>query len=569
MLLFILCFLSLLAHFFLIPVGLNLTDSEFASFLLWADSFRHGNWLAFAFQQNYGGAQLPLLRAVWCSIWHFFDRGADMDVAIRAHMTFSYGVCPSLMTLSSYALLRQYCSRYAAAIAGIVCALGFQFWIFEYSNDLYPDLYIFGCLLLAARSRFANPFWEMTKRNIFLAGVLCGLAYYAMPAAQLYILAFLIPLPWLWSLRRQLWWPGVVVAGAGVYLEVFGRDLGMLWGGRVLKLDGKPALHFGIALQAIAWCVRQRKIIFSQETMTRVALLISGFLIGDLPEIFYCLQRGHFFPQRQYDTYDFPTSLTILGHVPQSFQTLIGSGVEIRPLSWSGHGVLDVFSTLLFTWALFVFARSAYRRGSEKGSRAVKGIDSLLLVAAGSLFAYCRVFTKVPEFAPPRYLFPLFPVLVASLGILIDEIKKKNTKPLLQILLLLLLVGHAGNQLVARIRLIDAAKQSGREKMMKEVVQVFRKTGVQVVVSEDFWHSNVYSVLSQGRPLFWANWRDWGPFEAKRLAASENIVGILVKSGGPEEKTLQADLVGRQFILSPLAHVGDRALFLGVAKEVQ
>lgn len=572
--------LAVVSHMSLVSVGMNLTDSEWATFLVWADAFRHGQFYPFPYQQNYGGAALPVLRAAWGILWRCFDHS---NRAIElSHMTFSYAVCPALMALASYFLLKRYTSRVAATVMGLVCAVGFQFWIFQYGNDLYPAFYIMGCLLLGWRARWRSPFWELPLEMLALAGFASGFALYTMPASQIYVFAFLVPWSFIQTeLRSNLRWQtgadskffeilhklGLIVVGLGLYLEVFGRDLGPIWAGKSLKLDPAPNYYLGGAMLAlcsfIRWWKRQdRQTAWTQQgpvfAFLKRAFIFGLFLLlGDLPEILFLRQHHVWFPEREWVAYDFPVSVRILGLVPESLRALVSGAVGFRPIDFTARSAAEVFSVglvLAGIGALISEARKNYRIG----------FDALFLTVGISVFSYCRVFTKVPEFAPPRYLFPLFPVLIVGCGIFMNKILE-NRK--LWPIGLILISGHCTHQLVARHKLVEAAQKSERHGVNEMIVNEFQKAEVKVVVSDDFWYSNTLTAISEENPWFWSSWRNWGPFEAKGLALSEPRVGILVKAGGSEESTKRAEMLGRVFDLTPLGHAGDRALFVGQARK--
>ena len=119
--------ICLLANASLIPEGLALHDSDQCAYLLTAEHFyRFGEWRAFPLTIPYGGTALTVLRALWT--WLYAGASQRPDAFITGQMVFSYWISPLMITFLSYFMVRAYCSRGAALLAGVVAAVGFHFF---------------------------------------------------------------------------------------------------------------------------------------------------------------------------------------------------------------------------------------------------------------------------------------------------------------------------------------------------------------------------------------------------------------------------------------------------------
>ncbi len=545
--LFFLSGVTLVFHWQLIASGLGLLHSDFAPGLLVANEFRNGNWSAFYFDMTYGGTSLGVLRAVWVSLWEWFFAN-DPSAWISSQMSFTYGVCPVLMTVGTYFLACSFVSSFGAFWVGLMAAMGFHDWIIQYGNDVYFGYLFLGFILLAWRSRLNNPFLELSQVKLFLAAILCGLAAYTSRAALIYGVVFFLP----WNefiskikniliptdrLEKILLWAAFLCFLLFLYLEIFGPALGTMFG-RSVRLHAHPNLNFALMLLCVFLFKRYWKFI-SQEVFYRTLIVVLGLIVGFLPELVHWLRLGQLPPPGMGGSRNFAGFFEAFGTLPQSLMDLV----------CAGDGAGRNASLVLFIGGTLCFL---------KGSRQRKFIPPMM-VAIFSIYAYCRIFTYTG--ANSRYLLPLLPVLLVAVGCFWDWVVQKKWP--IFCLSLALLFFHGVHHWNARVTLIQKLSTSQKVDRMEQVIQLFRKATVTVVLSDDYWHSNQYTFLSQLNPYFIFS-EPIGPRhpEGVRLALKETRVGILLRNGHPlQEGVIQ--LAGRKWTLKYLGSVGDRELFVG------
>lgn len=561
---------AMAAHVAVVPVGLLLHNSEWSAFLLVGDWFRKGHWSVFPFQNNYGGLTLTALRAGFTAAWDSFDR--SLWGHARGHMVFSYLVGAPLMALASYGLLRATVSRAAARTVGLLCAVGWQSWVYMYGDEFYPLYLLMGFGLLALRGRHEHPFFELRPALLFAAGILAGHGLYAVRAMQLFILLFLVPwhhlgseVAWLWRARGGLPRLGWGFLALFAFIEVFGRELGT-WGGRMVKVDGVPNAIIGGVLLSAVW-VRGRGRAYLHENgvspgalLQRCALFTGGLLLGFLPELQHWLRQGRLTSPRVFAGYDLPDMLRIAGQLPGAFRQLVSGDLPFRSLDYADHSLGRFYCVALATGALIALGVAASRGGRRDLRAYVAG-------ALLSAFAFCRVNTQFTEMAPMRYLYPLVPILVVAFGAFYDQVAAsrwgtvRGRRAMVALLFL-----FAAFHLQARFSMVQAFQAQGLMARYQNIVETFRRAAVDIVVSDDFWYSNNLSVLSRSQPGFWGTWHDWGPPEFKERALTATRAGILLESkasvpGGPARR--EVELLGRLWRLEYLGSEGDRDLYLG------
>ena len=559
---------SVAAHAAVVPVGLALHNSEWATFLLVGDSFRQGQWAVFPFQNNYGGLTLTALRAGFTALWDSFDHSPWGHA--RGHMVFSYLVGAPLMALAAYALLRRTVSLGAARTVGLLCAVGFQSWVYMYGDEFYPLYLLAGFGLLAIRGREEHPLFKLSLPLLFAAGLLAGQGLYAVRAMQLFILVFLVPWHQLGGEVRWLWQSKAITARLGwffialfIAIELFGRELGGIHG-RMIKIDGPPNATIGAVFLVLTW-VRGRGVAYLRENRMgyaefgrRCSAFAGGMLLGYLPELQHWLRQGRLTSTRVFAGYDLPDMMRIAGQLPAVFRQLVSGDIPFRALDYSDESFSRFFCAAIASIALVSLFRAATR-----GRRDLWAHGAAVILAG---IAFCRVNTQFTEVAPMRYLYPLVLPLIVAFGTFYDGALSRwglvRGRQIAATVLFLFAAFH----LQARFTMVQAFHARDFMGSYQRIVEEFRRVQVNVVVSDDYWYSNNLSVLSNGRPGFWATWHGWGPPQYEERALTAPRAGILLeaKMGQPRGASRQQiELLGRRWALEFLRSEGDRDLYLG------
>lgn len=552
-----LALVAVLAHLPLVPNAPGLLHADYAPTYLVADAIREGRWSAFYFDLPYGGTTLTWLRAAWGLPWTAITRAPEAPLAANA--AFTYLFVPSFFAICAYWLAGAYVSSAAAAAVGLVAAVGFPFLDSHLANDVYTAYLLIGMALLALRARWRSPFLEAPLPALAALGALCGLGAYTSRAALIFVVAFLLPPRWAFSelkalardaLRGPAWtrvFFGLAVALLGLfaYLEVFGPELGRL-GDRPIKLHAHPNLHLALLLLGVLWLFRRRAWLGDRELVVRAAAVAGGFVLGLAPELAHWIGLGVPPPAGTGSPNGFPEMVAVAGRIPLAIRELVGSPAG------AGRGV----SAVLFGAGLaLLFARA--RRGPR--------LDGVAFSAALACLAFCRIHTYTT--GPTRYLLPLLPALLVGLGLLADELLRHRRRALAA-LGALLLAFHLGDAMAGRRAAIAELRPAETEAREREIVRRFREADVPLVVSDDYWHSNQYSVLSRLEPPFVsAEAVALRPPEGVRRLASSPGAGLLL---GREEK-IGAPVAfrdgGSWKIRAALGQVGDRFLYVADRAE--
>jgi hypothetical protein len=530
----------------LFEAGKHWLNSDYAPGILVADEMRSGRFSAFYFGMDYGGVTLGVPRALWSACWDWLGGNH-----LSGHMAFTYGVSPALLAGFAFLAARAYVSLSAAIVVGFITAIGSEFWVHQYGNDIYIAYLLFGFALLAWRASLKNPFYELSLPRLFLAGTVCGLAAYTSRISLIYVVAFFIPPRAAFGELRSLFEPrdlfarivrgsAVFLFGLFVYLEIFGADLGVLFG-RSVKIHASPNLSLAALFMVILW-LRQRWKTFTRAEFTRAVLLFGGFLVGMLPELLHWLNSGLMPPAGLNRTYSFDVSMGILGRTPLSLRDLFSPGASF------GRNA----SIVLVLGGIFGLVRSW--RDGRRG-------EAVIFAAVLSVAAYCRVYSY--DIAPVRYLLPVVPAVLVGIGFLCDRIFARG--PLVIVCALVVLITHFWAHLSHRFEAAKTAVMSGEYDRVTETVRYFRDAKVEVVVTDNYWQSNQYAVVSGMMPPFVTTekYALRSP-RALEVAARAEQLGILVSQ--PKGKRLElrfARMLDRDLALSPLASVGETDLYLG------
>jgi len=481
--------LTVLTHWMLLKGAPSLLNSDVAPNLIVANHFREGSWSAFYFNLPYGGVALTVIRAIWASL---FESLLPTPTAfISSQSTFSYVVVPVLMTLSAYWLGRCYFSRMAALFTGMITAVGFQFWLNQYGVDYYFAYLILGCALLGWRARISNPWVELKPWQLFLAGTLSGFAVYTSRISLLYVLPFFVP----WEhfkkdLKRALspqdsierWLLGSVFffLALYVYLESFTGELGQ-WNNRTVKLHSEPNLKFALIIAVLLEAKIRWKDI-RQTWVKRFTLAGAGFIAGFAPEIVHWVMLGQLPPPATGGTIDVPNAFLLLGRSPQVFRELFSSG----------NGLGRNLSVLLLLSALVAFVARA---------RKDRRLTPAVITGVLCVYAFCRVHTYT--FGTPRYLLPVFPVILIALGALWEELARIGSRrPIVYAVFVAIVLGHSLSQLQTRREWSREAQASHRFEQVMEIVHRFDEAGVRLVMSDDYWESSHYTFFAQEKTIY-------------------------------------------------------------------
>lgn len=556
--LFALAIASFVTHWILVPSGLALLNSDLAIYTVMADLMREGHWSVFQLQDKYGGVFFTVLRAGWSALWDQAASQITDDWHVAGHMAFTYGVIPTLHAWAAWWMVRQYASRQAALMVGLMMAVGFNFINWKTSTDFFAAFFFIGMLLLGWRGQVRNPFLELSLSRLAFFGFVAGFALYTARASIVFLIAFLFPWRFLWEQFKVTYWEGLrgrrpvaswerlalwgvtALFSLFAYLEVFGPEIGTFFG-RPVKLHAQPNLTMALGLLVAIWLWRHRDQIRDNILWRSIALFLGGVL-GFFPEIYYWAARGMLPPLTGGRTYSFKDTLTVLGMVPET----------LRRFFAGGESVLQVFSLALLIWAGVVFVKRV-RKSAPLEVVAFSGILAL--------WAYIRVYTYA--LGPDRYLLPLMPTLFVALGLLWDEVdlkKRPKTSAVLLGLFCLFFVDH----LTGRAQEIHRALQTGIVENTHSTIAVFRKAGVKAVISDDYWHGNRYSTAARNNPIFAPiHYTYVSPEKAYREVDRSQKVGVLLMDTPENQKLNNKRLLGHVWKLQGLGKVGDRILYLG------
>jgi hypothetical protein len=543
--------IPLIVNFDLMRVGMNLLHSDFAAAISVSDLIRRGQWTPFAFAMDYAGTTLTNLRALFAAFWEATHSAPDSDWT--GQMIFSYLLSPMLLSASVFYLLSRYCSRVATVIVGAVFAAGLQFLVQHWGNDTYLLYLCFGCGLLGFRARYANPWAELTSRQLFATGVACGVAAYTSRISMIYVVAFLVPLPYFleqlrWMTRahdRVDGWLralGAVMLGLFVYLESFGPDIGTV-GGKMIRLHADPNLRIFVWIQLLRYARRAYALRATEAFVVnarRAAIALGGLLLGMTPEWIHRI-HGQYRIQEPPRTYNFQDAFTILGRVPLALKEIFGAGPTLGQMA----------SCLLVVGGLAALGTLARRQ-----PRLRPAAFSAILITG----AFCRIYMY--EFGHVVYLLPILPAVALGIGLLWDLALSRRAVAALA-LLGLLTAGHLYAHLRARAENVAQARDSGNVARAREIVEVFRAEHVRVVITSHYWDSNQYTVFARENPYFTFAQREAIRHpRAVELAASEPRIGVIFR---PEQETAspmrEYDAYGKHWRLRFLRAVGKLNLY--------
>ncbi len=551
---------AIATHLCLIPVGMALHNSEWSSFLLVADGFRQGYRSAFPFQNHHGGLTLTFFRALFSAAWDSFFHGPwDHE---RGHMVFSYVFCPPLVALSSYYYLLRTYDRTTALLMGFVCAVGLTVWSANYGNEFYPLMLILGFLLMGLCAHKENPFFELTLPRLLAVGIISGHAIYATRASELYLVAFLTPWRQVPGWIRRLWASTLgkilfVFLASGVYLEIFGENLGSI-AGHTIKLDGDPHFRMGMPLLALLWAWQRRRLAKDRNLQKRALTITAGLALGILPEFIHWHNLGKLWGSRIISTFDFPQSMALIGDWPQRIRSLASGFHHYRaPLAYNDQGVGQSLCLAFFLFAILF--------GLRKSKTSPKPLP-LLVICAMNIYTFTRISVQTTEIGPVRYLLPMTPAIIGLMALVCHDTLTHEKKHFRTAVIFCLLC-FTGHHYMARLRVAQHIRDEKIVENLHSIVESARKMGVSVVISNDYWMSNNLTVAAAEKPLFWASWNGWGPFEAENAARRATRAGILLKHDDVQRRPGDViDLLDSQWVIAPVARLRTHDLYEGHKK---
>jgi len=540
---------TVLSNALLVPEGLALHDSDALLQPLWADRlWRGGTWSAFPFQQGYGGTLPALVRSVWALITEplialFPSR---LPPHVTAHMIFSYMIEPLAIALTAFFALKGTVSRIGAFLAALCCAVGFHEWVYLYGNDYYMALVVMGLLFLKIKTRHENPFATMKAGELLLTGFFCGIALWTFRPTIIFMVALFTPfhlvLPELrrilaarGKIERFIFWTLAAAMVLQLVIWMAGPDIGTIAGRRV-RLHAGSNMRIVGALALLLW-IKTRLSSLQPRHFVKAALVAAAAVTGFIPELSFMLTR----PDASFGnwmTNDFGGALDTLKQLPHSLLELM-TGEDHLSLYTGMDRNAPIILLVLSTFALL--------RGAARDRKLVPP----LVIAVLAVIAYLRVYMTGP--AEARYLYPLFPVIIFSIGVLWDATTKTRAA---RILVLLLIALNCGYQINQRRALAAFSQNSGRVHSIMETVSLMQKQDVPVVISDSYWHANAFSFVSRGKPLFASGTAEWGPPEARALALSTDLAGILLTGNTAPTADGIVTLLGKSFALSPLPSTG-------------
>ncbi len=464
-------------HFPLLWVGHALSNSDYAFMIQESASFLRKGWTPFFVGQNYGGTLLSLFRPLFPGGPHFF----------------SYIVCPALISVAGYFFLKSFLSLRAARWTALFLSMGTGFLTHQYGNDFYIAYMILGLILLGLRLRWGDP-WEMTSPlRLFGLSVLSGLVLYVFRGSLIFVVA-----AWLPSAQTLRAMPQVlrgakggekglvVLAGALSvffgYLWFFGETLGD-WGGRPVKLSAEPNLKFAgmiLVLLFIRHHWREGTGKGFKAWGRRFCWIGLGLLVGFSPEFISCLAREGWIPGGG------SGGLASFSHAARSFGKLPGVMAELVDTDTSLDRIFPRVALGVSFYLLLV--ESVYR----------PNLRVLVSVFALSICAYCGI--AVYDDAPARYLFPIFPALLAGYGVAISRgLRSRGWAVAISIVML----GAAFHTLRGRMAQVYSSALNQRQAEIEWVAARVKNAEVDLVLTNDYWETHQYALPDLDRLHFY------------------------------------------------------------------
>lgn len=552
---FFLSIVTVLTHLSIAKNGLGLLNADLAIFPLLADDLRNGYWQAFLYQQHYGGIGLTVVRAGWTVVWETLFPGLGSH--LTAHMAFTFGFVPVLLTLAVYYFARGFCSKGAAFFVGLITAVGHHYIVtkaFVHGNEFYITYLILGLILMGWRLRIHNVWKDLSPIKLVAAGALSGFAFYTHRGSLIFITAFFLPWEWLVATTKRilsprdryektlLWLTGLAF-GFYWYLKIWGEDLGEIYGKHIKLHSGANSKLTVMLIVLLALKTNWRQI--DARILRKAGFAGLGLLIGLAPELAHWINQGLFMPlgvnagAGTGGEYSFSDMFKIMSFIP----------LYMGEMAKADDGIGKNASLLLLLFGVYFFIKTV---------RMKKQVQPLLIVIAFTFFTYVTVYTYL--LAPSRYLVPIYLLIFAGYGLLFDSVKTKLARFVVVVLVLI----HMGHHLGARERFVKDLKQSGKVEQMWDVVNTFKQESVPVVISFNFWDTNHFTLMSERSQYYVSPERHYGPLQGFERVKTAGRVGMIFVR--PPET---ANYFGREWVLEPLKTVGPWILYTAKAASLQ
>jgi hypothetical protein len=559
-----LCGLAFLLHLPFVSAAPGIVNNDYANanyplFGLLSDYLRAGHWTPYTFGLGYGGTYVATVRALWQSVWFVFTPETAVS-HLQSSYVFTYALLPAVFTGFVFYLCLAYTGLLASCLVALFVAVDFQSNLMElYGSDYYLGYIIPGCILFFMRARLSNPFRELSLSKLFFAALVTGIGVYLCRAAEIYAVAFWIPWEDVWRFLKTAFNPRSkvlrivlvifwILAALGIYLEIFGSDLGQVAGKHII-LDAGPNWDIVVFLVLIL-CGKVLIPRLTQDDWKRIGLMGTAVSIGIFPELWQQIVNEHHFPHLGSTTYSqtFDKSVWVIGQLPARFRSLVAS---------DPHSSAAVASVLLGLAALVAIIDRC-RKDRRFLAVAVSGVLAV--------FAFIRIRTYNSEGAPLRYFLPILPCLYLGYAALFDTwlfsplCRRRVT---LVVLLSCLTVVHLVTQYSAHIRSSREILATGEIDRAWDVVREFQASGVSLVYLDDYLASLQYSFFAQGNPLFAFTTASVEPFSIVDRAKEVGKIGYIAPTeigSLPERVTIR----GRSWRIERLFEkVGSLYLYLG------
>lgn len=506
--------LLFLAHFIFFRVSPALLDSDMGWNLIESERFLRGEWPMYYYGLWYSGTTLGFFRAIWVFLVEAMNvRLFSFDSYLTGHLSFSYMVLPALMTAATVILVRSYASRTTTFLVGLFAAFGFHSWIVRYGLDWYYATFILGCCLLSLRGRTLNPWKELSLTKLFLAAALSGLALYTGRFSLIYLVAFWLPWEAVWQEAKKLWvrkknldFVFKYTIGFFIFLfcilEVFGTTVGF-YKNKPIKLHSTPNLQIAFVFALIWWLKYYPRKNWTKIFSKRLWIVAVGFCLGFIREIYFFFFENNFhIPPQLWGTNSLAEVFQVLTKLPRAWAENV-----------SGPGIGATMNGLVFA-AVFFFLFFKSRKHPP--------FRIFSVIAFLSILAFLRVRTHLV--GHEKYLFPIFPAILVSLGCFFDFCIKSKRIWLVGGVCALFFI----NQVSGRAMLKDSLRSSDKFQNIIKIIQVFESHNIQSAFSPDYHFSNQLSLVSSKKILFLNS--ELFPKEAderwKNLASSE-LAGFL------------------------------------------
>ena len=350
-----------------------------------------------------------------------------------------------------------------------------------------------------------------------------------------------------YTLARQLFTSGIALIvgllyaiGFAGWIQMYGNDfywgaivlgfIALIWRSKSLKPwhDFSPfqlgLAGFLVGISAYTWRgalpitltllipTSRNEFPVTHELFKKIRYCIWGGVIGFLPEIYYLMNNSVPDGISGHGDWAMPHEVFLnLRKLPFAFKEIV-SGSE---MDWKRS--LSHLSIPLFLSSLVAML---WRSSLEKKLRPAVLSIVLTIVSFLSVNTYAS--------GPWRYLLPMTPALMLSVGAFLTKFRNSKFKYFSIVLVVSLLILHLFNQFSFRTMLMAENRKTNREQLINEVILQFKKRVIRVVISDDYWNTNTFTLMSGREILFVSPIRRYAPKESYALLESEKHIGFLI-----------------------------------------